>query len=311
MSLTFLTVISVIIPTCDRNDLLARCLTALSPARQTFPAADYQVIVSDDGFARDARQLVQQEYSWVRWVPGPRKGPASNRNCGAREAAGDWLAFVDDDCVPDPAWIEEIFRAIQIDAPDIIEGKTICPEKRDDPFEEHVENLTGGLYWSCNLAVRRTVFLQLHGFDEDFLQAGGEDMEFAWRIKKLGLRTAFASRAVVFHPVRRLTWKRIWWRTFLMRWILLYQLKTEQSLPLTASRSQAVVHLAWTRFLDLLRLSKQLAGQLSKPFWRRKLFFLFWNWFTFPILLPYLMLWEVRFRELLSSRACAESLRSP
>lgn len=295
-------VISVIIPTCHRNDLLARCLAALSPAQQTLPAADYEVIVSDDGIDPDARQLVQKEYPWAKWVAGPRRGPASNRNRGAMEAAGDWLAFIDDDCHADAGWLRALSQAVQQQSVDVIEGKTICPAQRDDPFEEHIENLTGGQLWSCNLAIRREVFARLEGFDEDFLQAGGEDMEFAWRVQKQKLRTCFVPEALVTHPPRRITWRGIWWRTFLMRWILLYHLKTEQALPLDASLPRLLANLVWTRSLYLLRSSKQWLKKIPGPFWRRNLFFLFWHWFTFPILLPYLLAWEIRFRRQLRER---------
>ena len=40
---------SVVIPTCERNDLLARCLERLAPGAQRFSADRYEVIVTDDG----------------------------------------------------------------------------------------------------------------------------------------------------------------------------------------------------------------------------------------------------------------------
>ena len=54
---------SVVIPTCHRNDLLARCLDRLAPGAQTLPAARYEVIVSDDGSVTTAEVLLRETLS--------------------------------------------------------------------------------------------------------------------------------------------------------------------------------------------------------------------------------------------------------
>jgi glycosyltransferase involved in cell wall biosynthesis len=100
--MTDIPLFSVIIPTYHRNDLLAKCLDCLAPGVQTLPADQYEVIVSDDGYESTAQEMIQQNYPWVKWVAGFRKGPAANRNNGAKYATGEWLAFTDDDCLPDP-----------------------------------------------------------------------------------------------------------------------------------------------------------------------------------------------------------------
>lgn len=286
----------MVIPTCRRNELLSRCLSALAPGRQTLPPAEYQVIVSDDSPGSAARELIENQYSWARYVAGPRRGPASNRNRGAHEGVGEWLAFIDDDCQADPGWLTAIAGAGRDQSVDVIEGKTICPGKRDHPFEEHVENLGGGVFWSCNLAVRREVFNRLKGFDEDFLAAGGEDMEFAWRLKQASIPSRFVPEALVVHPPRAITWRQVWWRTFLVRWILLYRLKTKQSAPRGSSALIVALDLIRDRILELLRTSRQVCRASTRGSWKRPVFYQAWKWLTFPIVLPYLLYWEFRFR---------------
>src|SRR5665213_3286620 len=90
---------SVIIPTCNRNDLLRKCLDLLAPSNQTID--NYEIIVTDDSKDGIAKDLIKQDYPWVCWVEGPKRGPAANRNNGAKTANGDWLVFIDDDCLPD------------------------------------------------------------------------------------------------------------------------------------------------------------------------------------------------------------------
>ena len=59
---------SVIIPTYHRNSDLANCLVRLAPGAQTLAAADYEVIVSDDGRASTAEAMVRERFAWARWT---------------------------------------------------------------------------------------------------------------------------------------------------------------------------------------------------------------------------------------------------
>src|SRR5690554_3631612 len=104
--------LSVIIPTCHRNQLLRKCLALLKPDNQSLASHCYEVIVSDDGRLENAKELIEKEYPWVQWVRGPYKGPAANRNTGAAYATGDWLLFTDDDCLPDKDWLLVYYQAI-------------------------------------------------------------------------------------------------------------------------------------------------------------------------------------------------------
>jgi len=276
---------TIVIPTCGRLESLARCLRALP--------AGVEIIVTDDSDGGAARGMVSSSFPGVRYLAGPRRGPAANRNHGANAAVGEWLAFVDDDCEPQPGWLEALDAATS-DA-DVVEGRTVAPGASDSPFEEHVENQGGGVLWSCNLAVRREVFARLGGFDEDFTEAGGEDMEFAWRVARAVLRVRFEPEALVFHPPRRIGWRGLWRRTWMIRWMALYRLKTGQaaSLPGILARETA----------DLLRVTRSFVIHPEPARWRRGAFAVAWRWITFPAVLPWMLFWDWRFRRALSSRS--------
>jgi GT2 family glycosyltransferase len=275
---------TVVIPTCGRLDSLARCLRALP--------AGAEVIVTDDDGGGAVREMVSNSFPGVRYLAGPRRGPAANRNHGAKAAGSEWVAFVDDDCEPQTGWLDALDAATG--EADVIEGRTIAPGASDSPFEEHVENQSGGVLWSCNLAVRREVFERLGGFDEDFTEAGGEDMEFAWRVARAGLRVRFAPQALVFHPPRRIGWRGLWRRTWMIRWMALYQLKTghSTSLPGILARETA----------DLFRVTLHFVVRPERARWRRVAFAIVWRWITFPAVLPWMLFWDWRFRRELSSR---------
>ena len=201
---------SVVIPTCRRNDALARCLNRLMPGSQTLPASEYEVLVADDGpDADNARLLVENTYPWARWLAGPRRGPGPNRNRGAAESRGEWLAFTDDDCLPEAGWLAAFSARIDQrgdrGTPHVFEGKTISDtggQPMDLRFTAPI-NEEGGLLWSCNFAIERRLYQEMGGFDEKFPPYPVmEDVDFRLRLDDRGEVYPFVPEAVVDHPPR-------------------------------------------------------------------------------------------------------------
>ena len=196
-------IFSVVIPSRHRNDLLAKCLDCLKPGVQTLSADQYEVIVTDDGADSTAEQMIQERYPWVKWVAGPRKGPAANRNNGARLARGEWLVFTDDDCLPDSHWLAAFAESI-VQHPDysVFEGRVYVDRPRKSLAEKSPINETGGYLWSCNLAIRKSLFEGLTGFNERFPYAAMEDVELRLRLTQSGHQFLFVRNAAVCHPWR-------------------------------------------------------------------------------------------------------------
>jgi GT2 family glycosyltransferase len=163
----------------------------------------YEVVVTDDGTQSTAEALVQKKFPWARWFPGPRRGPAANRNFAAIKATGEWLLFLDDDCVPVGGWLEA-YAAATINSPNInvFEGRTVPQGLQTRADQECPSNLQGGHLWSCNFAIRRQLFLDLQGFDEQFPLAGMEDIDLKVRLEKMGYPILFVPGACVEHPWR-------------------------------------------------------------------------------------------------------------
>lgn len=200
---------SVIIPTYHRNHSLAKCLDCLVPGVQTLPAEQYEVIVTDDGSQTTAEEMIREHYPWVEWVAGPCTGPAANRNNGAKHARGEWLAFTDDDCLPVPNWLQAFAEATS-ESVLALEG-AIHP--LGDPNQDLAEcpvNLTGGYFWSSNIAVQRSLFQKLGGFDQNYPCYGHihghEDQDLHLRLCPL-TKILFVPDARVFHPVRLVSLK--------------------------------------------------------------------------------------------------------
>lgn len=195
--------LSIIIPTCNRPDLLSQCLNALRPGMQSLSASHYEIIVTDDSSNDETQKFVKENYAWVNYYKGPQRGPAANRNNGAKYAKGEWLVFFDDDCIPDSNITEEYIKAINYyPLIHVFEGRIYVdrPKKRMD--EESPINETGGYLWSCNFAINKTLFQELNGFDEDYRYAAMEDVDLHYRIKKKKEIVHFLPTASVCHPWR-------------------------------------------------------------------------------------------------------------
>ncbi len=287
---------SVVVVTCNRPEVLARTLERLTAQRQRLARDLFEVIVADDSRTTATQELVKCRFPDAVYVRGPGRGPASNRNAGAAKASGEWLAFIDDDCQPVDGWLAVLRAEANAGTADVVEGPILVPDKCDSPFRRHVENLTGGNFWTGNLSIRRECFRKLGGFDEDFLEAGGEDLEFAERIRRSNLQTTFCSSLAVIHPSHVVSWRYLFWRTFLIRWHLLYLLKTGGSPPGGAPAWTALRFLAVSRTMGLLRLTWRSLRQPDRAAPWTMWFDLAHQWVMFPIVLPYLAYWELRFR---------------
>ncbi len=193
---------SVIIPTCNRPALLAACLRQLAPGRPGVSDIHFEVIVSDDSTGQATHELVGRDFPWVRWIEGPRRGAAANRNRAAASACGAWLLFTDDDCLPTATWLAEYAAAAKV-SPNVAvwEGRTLSDRPLAGPFEHAPINEGGGLLWSCNFAIRAEAFRALGGFDEQY-GSYLEDVDFRTRVERARLPMQFLPAALVIHPPR-------------------------------------------------------------------------------------------------------------
>lgn len=195
---------SIIIPTCNRPDLLETCLSGLYLSINQVPQHSIKVIVSDDSQDGNSKNMVMEKFPECEYTEGPRKGPASNRNHGASVSDSEWLIFLDDDCIPDIDLINAYSNAI-VAFPDVkvFEGRIYANGPKKNFDEESPLNESGGRLWSCNFCVDKKTFDDLGGFDECFPFAAMEDVDLHYRILQEGLVIKFAYNAAVLHPWRK------------------------------------------------------------------------------------------------------------
>jgi GT2 family glycosyltransferase len=241
----------IIIPTRGRPEPLRQCLRQLFPYVSAHP--ECTIVVSDDGDAAGTEAALAAEFPGVRVVQGPRRGPAANRNCGAAHSSGDLLIFLDDDCRPEPNLVAEYQQAAAANSGGAVFEGRISAEGNATGFGDVAPvNETGGHLWSCNFAVRRSLFQSVGGFDERFPFPAVEDMDFYFRVAAES-PVQFVPGARVFHAFdRRAGWRFVKHHALsLLLYLHLHGVKETGMGP--AHHVRVVAHLAGSGMLRILR----------------------------------------------------------
>jgi glycosyltransferase involved in cell wall biosynthesis len=233
------TLISLIVTTYNRPDALERvlagCIAQYDP--------NYEIIVADDGSTPETRAAIERiaETSPIRiqhvWHPDQGFRAAAIRNKGIREARGDYLIFLDGDCVPQHDFVLQHRLLAQPGA--IVTGSRILLDEAltRAVIEQHIALPSqNALFWlkqrmaghtnkvvpllfklpdsawrclkkfkwrgikSCNMSAWRCDLEYVNGFDESFVGWGHEDADLVARLANHGVhrkRGAYATE--IFH----------------------------------------------------------------------------------------------------------------
>lgn len=198
--------VSVVIPTHNGARTLDACLNSLRSV--SLPPHEIIVIddASDDGSAEIARR---QQCSVLQ--ANRNIGAACAKNWGAREATGDILFFTDDDVIVQSSALARIAESLNGPSRAGVVGLL----DRDIPLHDFASNYKNlwmrytysrlpaeriGVFYTSVAAIRRDIFLQLGGFDENYRGASiAEDTEFGQRVWHAGFRLDFDPQISVTH----------------------------------------------------------------------------------------------------------------
>jgi len=203
--------ISVVVPTFNRKRLLAECLDSL--LCQKTPGVYCEIIVVDDG-STDGTDLFfrggADHRGNIRYVRQERRGPAAARNNGVEHCRGRIIAFIDDDCLACPDWLQGMFRAHSADPDAAAVGGYTLPETggiAQDVSQflsnSSIEAATSRgrepvFFPTCNVSIKKEVFA-FDKFDAAFPFPAGEDLEFFWRLHKKKFKLVFEPGIRVIH----------------------------------------------------------------------------------------------------------------
>jgi glycosyltransferase involved in cell wall biosynthesis len=196
--------VRVVCATYRRAHLLPRLVAALEA--QTFPMDRVEVCIVDNASHDDTGAVLAElartsTLHLVVLAEAENDGPARARNRGWRTTDIDLLAYIDDDCVPDPDWLERGVAAMRADEGlGVVQGAVRVPEGITMTPWSVIRELDGPspYFEGCNVFYRRAALAAAGGFSE-LLGWYGEDTEAGWSVVDLGWRRAFEGAAGVVH----------------------------------------------------------------------------------------------------------------
>lgn len=211
---------SIVICTHNRASMLADCIESL--LNQTVDKNRFEMIIVDnnstDNTEETAKELVKNHNN-IKYFKESIIGYSAPRNCGWKNASGDIIAYIDDDEIAAPDWLESIEKTFRIEEkPDIVGGIYLIkydvtpPEWFSDSMGGTNNNRQKGLLnqrADCylaggNIAFKKEVLEKLNGFSNDFdMKDGflmmGEDTDICQRAKNAGFKLFYDPEIKIYH----------------------------------------------------------------------------------------------------------------
>lgn len=191
----------MVVCTFNRADLLETSLEALD--EQILESSEYEVIVVDNNSTDNTLNVVEElcnRLTSLRYCFEPNQGLSHARNRGWREAMGEYVAYIDDDCKVPGQWLTVAKKIIEQISPDVFGGpyfafyNTPKPHWFKDSYGSRdqgteARNLVEGEYLSGgNIFFRRALLETLEGFNVSLGMSGhklayGEETSLLRRIR--------------------------------------------------------------------------------------------------------------------------------
>lgn len=218
-------IFSVIVPTFNRVGLLEQIIASLASQSDEF-RDDLELLICDSGSTDGTAEMVAR---WIDNYPdsirhiNTSNNVSRKRNEGLKCSRGDYVIFLDDDCVPLPDFIEtHRFRSTEsanADGKTVFCGETRFPADwvrrsnyyrfRDSRHFDRVAAAAGAplnfkTIVTMNMCVQKAAFAAgVGGFDETFIGYGAEDQELGWRLQQAGFSIRACPAGVTHQEVSR------------------------------------------------------------------------------------------------------------
>lgn len=204
--------VSIVICTANRAESLDRTLRSLRQLRYQW----FEVVVVDGSRDQQSAQVVAKHPDAIRYVLCPELNLSMSRNIGIAHARGDIVAFIDDDAIPEPDWLDLLLEGY--DNPDIAQVGGFIRDNRgiefqcryvivdrfgDSAHHDDISNLELGqnqflALTGTNFSARRDCLMQIGGFDEEYAYFLDET-DVTVRLHDRGWASAIVPKAEIHH----------------------------------------------------------------------------------------------------------------
>ena len=289
--------INIVIPSCNRpselNNLLLSLKCSINKCKISMVT---KIIICDDSNNNSVKDILKLYHRDIKWLKGPNRGPGANRNKGLKETTVtcEWIIFIDDDCYVNDDFINSYSTMMYNNHCNVIEGKIICPNKKNSIFVRQPDNNQGGVLASGNFAIKKFLFTEMNGFDEDFKIM--EDIEFAARLKSIGESFMFCENAIAYHPSQSKSILFYYNWIFHFKWQILLDYKCNRKDP-NQILIKSSIHTIIKHLIFLIRITYHLFTKFDKERWIMYTFERSLAWISLPIAIPHLIFWDFVFRK--------------
>ena len=230
--------ITACIVTHNRPHYVRTCLESLS--RQTVGFTGFDILVVDSCSRADVSLELARIVAGLpnaRLLRIDRPGASAARNLGAAASQADFMAYIDDDGLAMPDWIERIQQVLMEHAawPGVLGGRVLPVWEAPLPLwwpatlrgvlsiiewegrgEFRTAAVPSGLEpYGVNMIVQRLPLLEIGGFAERLGRFGGlllsdEDVQVGWRLQDQGYSAWYDSRILVRHQIQAVRMRPEW-----------------------------------------------------------------------------------------------------
>jgi GT2 family glycosyltransferase len=202
-------VASFVVPALNEQEHLAKCLKSLY--EQVLPAGVQAIeVIVVDNQSSDGTADVAASYG-ARVISVAPGSPSRSRNVGAREAMGDWLAFVDADSELAPDWLLNCAQCLTRPETVAVGAVMQVPTQHSNWVQHtwhalahaHSASEPAPVNWlpAFNLLIRRQAFDAVGGFDERLRTC--EDCDLSYRLAEHGTLVLEPRTSVIHHGESR------------------------------------------------------------------------------------------------------------
>ena len=203
--------ISIVIPTYNRVNSLKETIKSLI---EQDIKEQYEIIVCDDGSIDGTTEymngLIEKgQYKNIRYYKQKNSGPASARNLGIRNAYGDIVGFIDDDCVASRCWIQSAAKYFGdkdiagVQGPTVPLGTIQYKKKFLNYVRTSDVTEQNFAYATCNIFYKKEILYNVGFFDEKIPKpCWGEDTDLGNRVILQGYKIIFDHDVKVFHEIQ-------------------------------------------------------------------------------------------------------------